>query len=429
MTDFNALPYGASTPKNWKVVPLKHLAKLVNGYVFKSDSWGEDGASIIRIENLNGSEEFNRSSLELPRKYRVEPGDLLFAWSGNPGTSFGPFMWSKPGLYFLNQHIFNVSSHGCGKSWLYWSLKAATHWIERELTSGMIGMVHVTKEELGGVPIPVPPSDDQRRISKFLDVETGRIDQLQALTRRQLELLSASLLEMMRHETTVSSGSSVNTGISWMPRMNGEWRLSKVGREFRTGSGTTPASNSDRYFGGPYPWVNSADIKDDLIRSAGRSVTREALHDFPALKIHPEGALIVALYGQGVTKGRVGLLQMAAVLNQACCALVPVGKIKAPYAYYWFRGHKDGIIAQAVGAGQPNLSQEMVRQLRIPAPDIPEQQKIVSRLREHEADLELQASRLKKREDLLAERRQALITAAVTGQFDVSTASGRGVTE
>lgn len=297
------------------------------------------------------------------------------------------------------------------------------------ITQGIRQGQAIDIEAFQNLPMPVPPLEEQRRIADFLDSETARIDDMRRCSQRQVELLGHRLKEFMRRETTMGQGPSEETGVPWMPKMHREWNLHKVSREFRTASGTTPTSSDASYFDGPYPWVNSSDVRDDLIRGAEKSVTRKALLDFSALKIHPAGALVVALYGQGATKGRVGILGMNACLNQACCALVPIGRISTEFSYYWFRAHKDGIVAQAVGAGQPNLSQELVRQLRIPAPDVAIQLQITSRIRDVEGSARMQVSQLEKRDALLTERRQALITAAVTGQFDVSTASGRNVTD
>ncbi|MGW2270087.1 restriction endonuclease subunit S [Streptomyces yangpuensis] len=274
-----------------------------------------------------------------------------------------------------------------------------------------------------------PELEEQRRIADFLDAETARIDEMRRCSQRQVELLGHRFKEFMRRETTVGHGPATETGVPWMPMMGHGWKLHKVSQEFRTASGTTPTSSDASYFDGPYPWVNSADVKDGLIRRVGKSVTKKALLDFSALTVHPAGALVVALYGQGATKGRVGILGLDSCLNQACCALVPAGRISTKFAYFWFRAHKDGIVAQAVGAGQPNLSQELIRQLRIPAPDMAMQLQITSRLQDVEKSTGVQVSQLERRDALLAERRQALITAAVTGQFDGSTASGRNVTD
>jgi type I restriction enzyme S subunit len=176
ISSISSLPYGPSPRKHWDVVPLKHLATMTNGLGFRSEDWADQGTPIIRIENLNGSHRYNYSNLSVSDKYRVTAGDLLFAWSGNPGTSFGPFRWNTPGQYFLNQHIYKLSVHGCDKDWLFWTLKAATQWIERELASDMMGMVHVTKEDLGKVQIPVPPIEEQRRLARFLNTELIKVD-------------------------------------------------------------------------------------------------------------------------------------------------------------------------------------------------------------------------------------------------------------
>src|SRR5690606_4727100 len=199
----------------------------------------------------------------------------------------------------------------------------------------------------------------------------------------------------------------------------------KVAHNFISGSGTTPPSANENYYGGDIPWVNSADVVDSEIWSTSRKITQNALRDFAALKVHPAGSLVIALYGH--TKGRVGILRIDATVNQACCALLPISNLSTEYSFYWFRAHKSGVITLAQGAGQQNLSQQLIQQLYIPAPTPQEQNKIVDYLDKMERQIKSQTYLIEKRISLLAERRRALITAAVTGEFDVSTASGRGI--
>lgn len=270
---------------------------------------------------------------------------------------------------------------------------------------------------------------EQRRIADFLDAETSRIDELATKTESQVRLLEQRFQELMRHSTTLGddSTSTTDTGIPWMPHIDSGWQLHKISHNYMTGSGTTPASGNQDFFDGSYPWINSADINDGDIHQARKSITDQAVETYSALKVHPAGSLVIALYGQGATKGKVGILRIAATVNQACCALQPTGNLSAEYTFYWFRAHKSGIIGLAVGAGQPNLSQELIRQLKVPAPDMETQISIVHKLRQVEASQQARINKFESRKRLLAERRAALITAAVTGQFDVSTASGRGV--
>ncbi|MFG2337361.1 restriction endonuclease subunit S [Streptomyces yangpuensis] len=417
-----------SAPAYWERRPLWTLVR-------RRDITDHPDAELLSVYRDHGvvpkssrDDNFNKPSEDLSAYRYVRPGDLVLnkmkTWQGSLAVSEHEGIVSP--AYFVCEMAPAVHPrfvHHLLRSRPYIHLyQAASKGIRPNQWD-------LPFDEFRALPMLLPPLKEQRRIADFLDAEIARIDKMRQFTSRQAGLLEERFKESMRLETTTGSGPTVSTGIAWMPEMNREWRLLKVNREFRTTGGTTPTSSDEKYFGGPYPWVNSGDINDGLITHAEKSVTKKALIDFSTLKMLPAGALAIALYGQGATKGRVGILDMEACLNQACCALIPAGAISVEFAYYWFRGHKDGVVAQAVGAGQPNLSQELIRQLRIPVPDLARQKQIVERLRVEEVRLRTHTSLLRARDDLLAERRQALITAAVTGQFDVSTASGRNVTD
>src|SRR5438128_6119423 len=95
-------------PTGWAEVKLRTVLKLANGFAFKPSHWSREGLPIIRIQNLNNPDaSFNYCNQALPEKVRVRKGDLLFAWSGTPGTSFGTHIW-QGGDAWLNQHIFRI---------------------------------------------------------------------------------------------------------------------------------------------------------------------------------------------------------------------------------------------------------------------------------------------------------------------------------
>ncbi|GAA2439127.1 restriction endonuclease subunit S [Streptomyces mauvecolor] len=410
------IPYGRSLPRHWNVVPLKYLADLFNGYVFKSQDWADSGTPIIRIENLNGSSDFNFSNLDLDAKHRVVRGDLLFSWSGNPGTSFGPFEWGKPGLHFLNQHIFKVDSYGCDARWLYWSLKAATHWIERELTSGMIGMVHVTKEDLKNVPVPIPPLEEQRRIADFLDAETARIGSLVRARSAQLRCLEQrwtthladvtndliaryGLVPFRRVLTSVEQG--------WSPQCDDieaqpdEWAVLKTSavssgifkplEHKRLPFNILPDSryrieNGDilmtRGSGSP-AYVGVSAVAD----TGGRNLLLSDLLYRVRLERNWSPEFVALMLGSAPVRGFMSLL---------------------------FRGQSGQTI---------KLRSEDIRAIDLPAVPPREQIKIASALQaKRNAIMRAQAT-VQVSGAVLAERRQALIAAAVTGQFDGSIAS------
>jgi hypothetical protein len=94
-------------PKDWALKKIQNVCRLINGRGFKPHEWQTSGLPIIRIQNLNGSEEFNYYSGQYDSKILVEHAQLLFAWSGSRGTSFGPHVW-RGGKALLNYHTWKV---------------------------------------------------------------------------------------------------------------------------------------------------------------------------------------------------------------------------------------------------------------------------------------------------------------------------------
>ena len=179
-------------PGHWEVKRLKYIADLINGAAFKPAEWGTEGTPIIRIQNLNGGDEFNHTTRKLPMEFIAQKGDLLFGWSGNRGTSFGPFRWWREGEYYVNQHIFRVlplNVRNVNREWFYWVLKAVTFHVERQ-AHGIIGMVHVTRDKLGAIYIPFLPNvEEQQSIAAYLERETTKLDSLIAKVREAIECL------------------------------------------------------------------------------------------------------------------------------------------------------------------------------------------------------------------------------------------------
>ena len=178
-----------TVPEHWAVRKLKHLTCFHNGLAFKPSDWSADGVPIIRIQNLNGSDDFNYTvRKDLPDFLLIRPGDLLFSWSGNRGTSFGSYIWNRDFVGYLNQHIFKLDGYPLDRGYFSHLLRAVTRHVE-EQTHGIIGLVHVTKPELGRVLIPVAPPKEQRKIAQAIDERLARVHAAIDRARRQIELL------------------------------------------------------------------------------------------------------------------------------------------------------------------------------------------------------------------------------------------------
>lgn len=135
-------------PETNKLVEVGDICDFINGHGFKETDWRTEGLPIIRIQNLNGSRDFNYFGGEINEKWVVNPGDILFAWAGVKGVSFGPTVWNGPkGL--LNQHIYRIVPKGkFNKRWLYAVLERITSQIEAKAHGFKTSLVHVHKKDI-----------------------------------------------------------------------------------------------------------------------------------------------------------------------------------------------------------------------------------------------------------------------------------------
>jgi len=204
-----------------------------------------------------------------------------------------------------------------------------------------------------------------------------------------------------------------NSGVEWLGDVPRHWEVKKLKWLFNTmGSGTTPSSSNESYYGEDIPWINTGDFNDDFINKIPKSVTEKALKAYSALKIYPVGTLLVALYG--ATIGKLGILTKPCTINQACFAMgKPLG-IDTKFAFYWFLGNRGNIISMSYGGGQPNISGNTIKNLRLTAPPVTEQRTIADFLDRRTGQIDDLIAKKERVIELLREKRTALISHAVT---------------
>ena len=191
-------------PEEWEVRRLGDIAEYINGKAFKPSDWSEEGLPIIRIQNLNGSNEFNYCNKQVEEKYYIENNELLFSWSGSRGTSFGPFIW-KGDKAVLNQHIFKVElNEELNKSYCYFALKRITQDIE-ENAHGSAGLVHITKGELEKFKIPIPKELEQKKIASILSMADEQIEQNKSKKEKLQELKKGLMQKLLTGDIRVKA--------------------------------------------------------------------------------------------------------------------------------------------------------------------------------------------------------------------------------
>jgi type I restriction enzyme S subunit len=172
-------------PDGWSWTPLGEICDAINGRAFKSTEWRDSGVPIIRIQNLKDPDaSFNYFQGELDEKNKVKAGDLLFAWSGTPGTSFGAHIWRGQNAA-LNQHIFNVQFDRAQIDTKYFCY-ALNQNISRYVAQaqGGVGLAHITKSKFMASKVPIASLDQQRRIVAEIEKQFSRLDEAVANLKR-----------------------------------------------------------------------------------------------------------------------------------------------------------------------------------------------------------------------------------------------------
>ncbi|MFA7607888.1 MAG: restriction endonuclease subunit S [Rhodocyclaceae bacterium] len=214
--------------------------------------------------------------------------------------------------------------------------------------------------------------------------------------------------------------------IEWIDSVPDHWEIWKIAHGFQmTGSGTTPSPDNPDWYVGDVCWVTTSELRETVITDTEKKISQEALENFSALKVFPEGALAIAMYG--ATIGRLGIFGVAAATNQACGVLFGQKAFDTKFVFYWLQAFREQIILLASGGSQPNISQEKVRSIRIACPSIDEQHTIARFLDAKTAQIDALLAQKRQLIDKLKEKRQALIARTVTRGLPSEAAKAAGL--
>lgn len=425
---YSGIPWIRIVPTSWTLKKMKYVSRLVNGYAFDSKEYVDEGVPIIRIGDVQTPISIANAK-RVPFHYlkvmpwlQVKMGDILLAMTGATIGKSAVFVLEEATL--LNQRVGILRATKMSQRFLARCVESDAVRTVIDLKCYGGAQENIGKEELGNITLALPPAhSDQERICDFLDAKTAQIDALIAKKQRLIELLQEKRTALISHAVTKGLNPNAemkDSGVEWLGKIPKHWDVWKTAHAFETiGSGTTPKSDKTEYYEqGEIPWVTTAELRESVIVDTEKRVTKDALREHSALKLYKVGSVLMAMYG--ATVGRLGLLGVAATTNQACCVFQGGKQISEKFLYYWLRMRRPVLIAMSVGGGQPNLSQDDLKNLRVPCPSLSEQKDIVEFLAIKTTELDSIIDKTNKGLDLLIEYRSALISSAVTGQLPIN---------
>ena len=408
------------TPKHWTNTTVGAICTLTNGMTFKSSEWRTAGLPIIRIQNLNNSEAtFNYYEGSVEDRFRVSPGDLLFAWSGTPGTSFGAHIWQGPEAV-LNQHIFKVTFDRklIDPDYLCYAINQT---LEEQTSNahGGVGLRHVTKKAFSDTRLPLPPYEEQKRLAK----EIRKLRAQSAKSRNALKLLIASkskaresfleaafagdltrdwqtqeslsepvelLLSRVgtpkqaqggREATSrvVAGRSGVSINIPDVPLPN-RWAWVSLLRIARQETGHTPSRRNPEYWGGTINWLGIKDANayhGKIINNTLQKITEAGLQNSSA-RLLPAGTVCLS---RTASVGYVTILGETMATSQDFATWTCSDAILPEYLMYALMSEGQSIRRFGEGSVHTTIYFPEIRAFHIRLAPIDEQAAIVSRIK------------------------------------------------
>lgn len=234
----------------------------------------------------------------------------------------------------------------------------------------------VNKTTLEQIRVSIPKLEEQHKIASCL----SSLDELIGAQGRKVDALRTHKKGLMQ-QLFPREGET-------QPRLrfpefqdSPEWDCQPLGEIFETTTGGTPSRAEKTYWNGDIPWITTSLVDFRVITEAEEFITKEGL-DNSSAKLFPKGTVLMALYGQGKTRGQVALLSIQATTNQACSAILPRKGIDPYFLFLNLAGRYEEIRSMSNSGGQENLSQSLVREIPFAFPTDPnEQAKITSALR------------------------------------------------
>ena len=366
--------------------------------------WGEFDFSKVK------EMPFTETELE---RCTVQKGDLLVCEGGDCGRSA---VWNYDEEVCIQNHVHRLRPYYTIDIYYFYYLFYLYKNTGRLRGRG-VAIQGLSNEAIHKVVVPLAPLTEQKRI-------VAKIEELMPLVERYEQAWSKledfnkrfpvdmqkSLLQMAIQGKLVEQRAEEGTGEELYQQIQAEkqrliaekkikkekplaeisedeipfdipesWKWVKVGNIGSWSSGATPSRTNPAYYGGTIPWLKTGDLNDGFIKEIPEFITDLALEK-TSVRLNPVGSVLMAMYG--ATIGKLGILDISATTNQACCACIPYEGIHNKYLFYFLMSMRQSYIGMAEGGAQPNISKEKIVNSLIPLPPLAEQKRIVAKIEE-----------------------------------------------
>jgi type I restriction enzyme S subunit len=392
-------------PENWKVVKLGEIITYQKGR--KPDN--------LTKEYQNGCKPYLTAEYFRTGKSKqfvnlgdttsfveVDKEDIVLIWDG---TNAGDVFTGLSGV-LASTMVKIYPKDNVIRSFLFYFLKTKFNVLNSQTTGSTIP--HINKMVLENIQVALPPLSEQQKIAFVLSKIQQAIQQQDKIIEATKNLKKSLMHKLFTEGTRGEEQKETEIGL--IPK---SWDIKNLGDVAKLTSGGTPNRKVSQYFGGTIPWVKSGELEDNIIFDTEEKITEEGLRNSSA-KIFPRGTLLIAMYG--ATVGKTAILGIDAATNQAVCAVFPKNNIlTTEFLRYYIIFARHRLLSERFGGAQPNISQTILRNIRIVIPSLTEQQEIACVLTNIDKKIEIE----ERRKATLQQLFKTMLNKLMTGEIRV----------
>ncbi len=358
--------------EEWKVGLIKDLFDL-NENSERSTSFDGDKIITVRLHALGVVKNERTSTLTGGASYfKRKAGQFIFSKIDLLSGAFGLVPNSLDGFYSsADVPAFSFKRKESSTFFFGWMVANYKH-LTLERTGTSSTLKRVSKDGFLNLPIALPDPEEQQKIADCL----SSVDDLVTAENQKLDTLKAHKKGLMQ-QLFPGEGETVPKLRFKEFKNSAEWLCATLGDVASVSSGGTPSRAIAEYWNGSIPWISTTLIDFNIINEANEFITELGLEN-SSTKFFPKGTILMAMYGQGKTRGKVAILGIASTINQACGAITLNEGMNTNFVFQNLAGRYDEIRAISNQGGQENLSGELIKGIPLSHPETKsgEQQKI-----------------------------------------------------
>lgn len=403
-------------------VKLGDIVKYNKGYAFKSSEYTDEGVMVVRVTDFTLDSISDVDAVYLAPddrydKFILKTNDILIqtvgSWANNPNSIVGKVVRvpNQCDSAYLNQNIVRIiPNNDFDNTYLFYALRAnqfSTYCVLRG--QGAANQASITLDTIFRFKFKAHTFNEQKRIAGILSTYDNLIEN----NNKRIHLLE-QMAESLYKEWFVRFRFPGYENAEFENGIPKGWVREKIGLHYNTRSGGTPSRTHEEYYAdGTIPWVKTGEIKDNIIIHTDECITEDGIKGSSA-KLLPQGAIVMAMYGVNI--GMLAYLDSEMTCNQACCVFSDKNEIiSRHYLFHYLYSIRDYLLLIGFGAAQQNLSQDLIKKVKIVIPPA----ELIKKFDEQKEPLYQTIRALMLQNDKLIKQRDMLLPRLMSGKLEV----------